>query len=74
MSYENSSENKDIGGITEEELRAQLHKRPRSPTLLNLSWLRERLLKMQAIKERVESGTYDVDPQKTAKAMLGKPS
>jgi anti-sigma28 factor (negative regulator of flagellin synthesis) len=42
----------------------------RSPTLLKLGWLAERLRKAERIKAQVEAGTYHVDSADVAKAIL----
>jgi anti-sigma28 factor (negative regulator of flagellin synthesis) len=54
------------------DIDAELKKRPRSPTLLNLSWLRDRLSKVKDLKEKIASGKYETDPEKAAKAILNK--
>jgi len=47
-------------------------RRPRRATLLNMSWLKERLAKAQHIKERLNSSSYQVDSEMLAKALLNK--
>jgi len=42
----------------------------RSPTLLKLGWLAERLRKAERIKAEIEAGTYRVDSALVAKALL----
>lgn len=54
------------------DIDAELKKRPRSPTLLNLSWLRDRLNKVKDLKDKIASGKYETDPEKAAKAILNK--
>ncbi len=49
-------------------------KRKRSLTSLTLNWIAERMRKAQAIKEQVESGSYKVDTQKIASALVEKES
>ena len=44
--------------------------RPRSPTILKLQWLSERLRKVERIKKQIAAGTYAVDSADIAKAML----
>jgi anti-sigma28 factor (negative regulator of flagellin synthesis) len=44
--------------------------RPRSPTILKLQWLGERLRKVERIKKQVAAGTYHVDSESIARAML----
>ena len=46
-------------------------RRPRKATLLNLQWIRERILKTEELKESVDSDAYQVDSQKLAKALMG---
>ena len=58
---------------SESEIRAKLSKRPRSPTLLNLDWLRERVMKMTNLREKINSGSYEVDAAKVARAMCDDP-
>ena len=54
----------------ESEVDEKLKKRPRSPTLLNLAWLRDRLKKVERIKERLASNSYQIDPEKVAKSIV----
>ncbi|MDZ4786065.1 MAG: flagellar biosynthesis anti-sigma factor FlgM [bacterium] len=54
------------------DIEGELKQRPRSPTLLNLSWLRDRLNRVKFIKDKLASSSYKVDPEETAKAMLNK--
>ena len=42
----------------------------RSPTLLKLQWLAERLRKVERIKRQVAEGTYHADSHDIAKAIL----
>ena len=53
------------------ETQVKQSRRPRSMTTLKLQWLAERARKCREIKEAVEAGTYRVDSQKVAKAVLG---
>lgn len=62
----------NIQELTDQELEQQIKRRPRSPTLLNLNWLRERLKKVQVIKDRIASNNYEVDVPKTAKALISE--
>lgn len=50
----------------------EVKRRPRKATLLNMQWLKERLCKAQGIKEKLESGAYNVDSEMLAKAVLNK--
>jgi len=43
----------------------------RSPTLLKMQWLAERVRKCERIRKQVEAGTYKTDSETVAKAMLG---
>ena len=45
--------------------------RRRSPTLLKMQWLAERVRKCERIRKQVEAGTYEVDSQVVAKSLLG---
>lgn len=51
---------------------AQPKRRPRSATLLNMNWLRERLEKVEALKNRLATGSYKVDSSKIARAVLNE--
>jgi hypothetical protein len=42
----------------------------RSPTLLKLGWLAERLRKAERIKAQVAAGSYHVDSESVARKML----
>ena len=48
----------------------QVKVRRRSPTLLKLQWLAERIRKVEWIKAEVASGTYKIDSLKVAKSLL----
>jgi len=52
------------------DIDGELKIRPRSPTLLNLSWLRDRLNRVKMIKDKLSSSTYSVDPEKLLKALI----
>jgi len=54
------------------DIEGELRQRPRSPTLLNLSWLRDRLNRVKQIKSKLASSSYSIDPEQTAKALLNK--
>lgn len=45
--------------------------RPRSMTMLKLEWVAERVRKLERIRKQVEAGTYTVDSNLVAKALLG---
>ena len=45
--------------------------RKRNPTLLKMQWLAERVRKCERIRKQVEAGTYEVDSNNVAKALLG---
>ena len=47
-------------------------KRRRSPTLLKLNWLSERMRKVEKIKAALEAGTYRPDSTEVARALIGK--
>jgi hypothetical protein len=80
----NSEKAQDMGKLIERHMEALLAERRliermlsgdesksrRSPTLLKLQWLAERVRKMERIKSEVGSGTYSVDSNLVAKAML----
>ena len=55
-----------------DEFQNDQKRRPRSATLLNLGWIRERLKKAEKIKEKIDSGAYEVNPEQLAKALLNK--
>lgn len=44
--------------------------RRRSPTLLKLQWLAERVRKVERIRKALEEGTYQLDTRDVARAML----
>lgn len=46
--------------------------RRRGITSITLGWLAEKLRKTEKIKEQLAEGTYKVDPQKVAAAMVNK--
>lgn len=52
------------------EVSPQVKLRRRSPTLLKLQWLAERVRKVERIKGEVAAGTYRVDSQLVAKSIL----
>lgn len=58
--------------VDEEDLDAQIRNRPRSVTLLNLKWLAERVRKTCMLKKGIADGTYSVDSQRLAKALLNE--
>ena len=49
-----------------------LKKRVRGVTSMSLEWLAERLRKAEKIKEKLAKGTYKVDSNKLAKAILNQ--
>jgi anti-sigma28 factor (negative regulator of flagellin synthesis) len=56
----------------EADIDAKLKVRPRSATLLTLKWLAERFRKSTKIKTALAEGSYSVDTDKLAKALLNK--
>lgn len=44
--------------------------RPRKATMLKLQWLSERLRKCERIKREIQAGTYHVESDEVAKAIL----
>lgn len=62
--------------ITEQEIESSNDesqspsRRPRKATMLKLQWLSERLRKCERIKREIEAGTYRVDSEEVAKAIL----
>ncbi len=46
--------------------------RRRSPTLLKMQWLAERVRNAETIRKQVQKGTYNVDSKEVARALLGK--
>ena len=46
--------------------------RKRGLTSLTLGWLAEKLRRTEAIKEQVKNGSYKVDPEKVAEAIVNK--
>ena len=44
--------------------------RKRSLTSMTLNWIADRMRKAAKIKEEINSGTYKVDPQQVAEAMV----
>jgi anti-sigma28 factor (negative regulator of flagellin synthesis) len=54
-----------------EELQEQTSsRRVRQPTLLKLQWLAERVRKCERIKRQIAEGTYCVESEAIAKALL----
>ncbi len=68
MSTQFSPEDTD----NEAEIEKQFAGRPRSATLLNLKWLAERLRKARRVKRGLEEGTYSLDSDKIARALLNE--
>ena len=56
----------------EEQLEKELKRRPRSPTLLNLQWLAEKMRKAAVVKDSLSKGSYEVDSDKLAESLLNK--
>ncbi len=54
------------------ETQRERSKRPRSATMIKLQWLAEQVRKTLRIKEQIEEGSYHVDSQSLAKALLNK--
>ncbi|MCC6954342.1 MAG: flagellar biosynthesis anti-sigma factor FlgM [Deltaproteobacteria bacterium] len=55
-------------GITPE--RPRMKSGRRSPTMLKLQWLAERVRKCERIKTEIAEGRYSVDSQKVARSIL----
>ncbi len=45
--------------------------RRRSPTLLKMQWLAERVRKSERIRKQVQEGTYKAESSDVARALLG---
>ncbi len=62
------------GNIVEvaESLVSKRTGRVRKPTLLKLQWLAERARKCEVIRQQVANGTYRVDSEAVAKAILNE--
>ena len=43
----------------------------RSPTMLKMQWIAERVRKCERIRKQVEAGSYKMDSEVIARAMLG---
>ena len=59
------------GSQSENEARTERPRRPRNLTCLKLQWLAERIRKIEALRVAVANGTYHVDSEKVARAVLG---
>lgn len=59
----------EFSAVTEVQVR-QRQGRRRSPTLLKLQWLAERMRKCERIKKQVAEGGYKIDNLEVAKALL----
>ncbi len=70
-SEEHSHDHSD-GHSHEHVPEGEVKRRPRKATLLNMQWLKERLAKMSAVREKLQSGAYSVDSEMLAKAVLNK--
>lgn len=46
--------------------------RKRSVTSMTLGWLAEKMRRTQELKERVSSGTYRIDSEKVAAALINE--
>ena len=57
--------------IAELKAEAPAQKRPRAMTTLKLQWLAERLRKAETIRKAIAGGTYEVDSNLVARAVLG---
>ena len=53
------------------ESKESKEKTRRSPTMLKLGWLAERLRKVERIKKMLASGEYKPDSEDVAKSILG---
>ena len=60
---------KKLNELTE-QIDAELRQRPRSATLLNLSWIAEKIRKQPKIKEDIDHKTYKIDSEAIARALL----
>ena len=58
--------------IPKSHLDSKANRRPRSPTMLNLSWVRDRLMKARDARKKIEDGQYDINSEDLAKALLNK--
>lgn len=56
--------NSNVGGEPKQ-------RRRRSPTLLKMQWLAERVRKSERIRKQVQDGTYKAESSDVARALLG---
>lgn len=65
VNFETVKEAKNTGNAPRKNFRR------RSPTMLKLQWLAERLRKIDRIKEQLAAGTYSANSSDVAKSVLG---
>jgi anti-sigma28 factor (negative regulator of flagellin synthesis) len=58
-------------GLNFEGNKDSIPRRKRSMTTLNLQWVADRCRKARKIKEKLDSGTYQVDSRQVASSMVG---
>lgn len=63
-------DNECCGGCKTRERKPTMRERVRGLTSLSLDWLAERFRKTQAVRERVQNGTYKVGSNELAEAMV----
>ena len=67
---DNLENNKQVVTEEVESVETKRSPRPRKATMLKLQWLSERLRKCERIKREIQAGTYHVDSEEVAKAIL----
>ena len=73
MNESNDTNFKQVVRTSGPDTRSETKKvRRRSPTLLKMQWLAERVRKTEKIRKQVLAGDYQVDSTDIAKAMLNK--